>query len=114
MNFNFIFSISSPETGPITSAADIWAYGIVIWEMISLSVPHVEHLDESELLDESATESMLDQSVAESKLDVSNVDMNESGAFLNEIMPRATNTCGEQFSRIASELLLRAHLNPET
>lgn len=30
------------ETGPITNKTDIWAYGIVIWEMITLSTPHVK------------------------------------------------------------------------
>ncbi|XP_011502812.1 PREDICTED: lymphokine-activated killer T-cell-originated protein kinase [Ceratosolen solmsi marchali] len=35
------------EEGPITNKADIWAYGLVLWEMIALSPPHVENADKS-------------------------------------------------------------------
>lgn len=28
--------------GPVTNLADIWASGLVIWEMIALSTPHLE------------------------------------------------------------------------
>jgi len=84
MSIFFIFSI---ENEPITSAADIWPYGLVLWEMISLSVPHAEHLDESKL-DESITESM-------KILDESDVDMNESDSFLKRVMPRTRSIIGK-------------------
>ena len=29
------------EEGPITDKADIFAYGLLIWEMLALDVPHV-------------------------------------------------------------------------
>jgi len=55
--------------------------------MISLSVPHAEHLDENEL-DESITESM-------KTLDESDVDMNESDSFLKRLMPCTRNIIGK-------------------
>ncbi|EFN86814.1 Lymphokine-activated killer T-cell-originated protein kinase [Harpegnathos saltator] len=42
--------------GPVTNAADIWPYGIVIWEMLTLSVPHMEYEDESSSDSESVSE----------------------------------------------------------
>ncbi|XP_034948738.1 lymphokine-activated killer T-cell-originated protein kinase [Chelonus insularis] len=44
------------EEGPITNKTDMWAYGLIIWEMIALSPPHVDH-------DENLDESDLDQSI---------------------------------------------------
>ena len=41
-------SWSAPETfedGPVTAKADIFSLGLTIWEMLSLTVPHV--LDDS-------------------------------------------------------------------
>ncbi|XP_012275105.1 lymphokine-activated killer T-cell-originated protein kinase [Orussus abietinus] len=35
------------ECGPITNKADMWAYGLVIWEMIALSPPHIESDNDS-------------------------------------------------------------------
>nr|XP_012225284.1 PREDICTED: lymphokine-activated killer T-cell-originated protein kinase [Linepithema humile] len=67
------------DDGPVTSAADIWTYGLVLWEMISLTTPHVDEFDESEFSDESITD--------HSNLDDSTINMNESGAFLKDIMP---------------------------
>lgn len=32
------------EDGPITDKADIFAYGLLIWEMLALDVPHVSLL----------------------------------------------------------------------
>ncbi|XP_063983668.1 lymphokine-activated killer T-cell-originated protein kinase homolog [Diachasmimorpha longicaudata] len=49
---------NAPEVfaeGPITNKTDMWAYGLILWEMIALSPPHVE-------VDESLEESMLDGS----------------------------------------------------
>ncbi|KAH0953965.1 hypothetical protein HN011_005472 [Eciton burchellii] len=84
------------ENGPITSAADIWPYGLVLWEMISLSVPHAEHLDENEL-NESITESI-------KTLDESDVDMNESDSFLKRVMPCTRNVIGTRPALPAIEL----------
>lgn len=33
------------EDGVITDKADIFAYGLTLWEMMTLSVPHLEILD---------------------------------------------------------------------
>ncbi|XP_070539367.1 lymphokine-activated killer T-cell-originated protein kinase-like [Ptychodera flava] len=45
--------------GEITDKADIYAYGLVIWEMLTLSVPHTDLLDYSgESFDESFAEEM--------------------------------------------------------
>jgi len=33
------------EDGIITDKADIFAYGLTLWEMMTLSVPHLELLD---------------------------------------------------------------------
>lgn len=33
------------EDGVITDKADIFAYGLTLWEMMTLSVPHLEMLD---------------------------------------------------------------------
>lgn len=33
------------EDGIITDKADIFAYGLTLWEMMTLSVPHLEMLD---------------------------------------------------------------------
>ncbi|KAJ8680034.1 hypothetical protein QAD02_015821 [Eretmocerus hayati] len=53
---------SAPEvihdSAPITNKADMWSYGLVLWEMIALSPPHVENYDES--MDASADDSMLE------------------------------------------------------
>lgn len=32
----------------ITDRADIFAYGLTLWEMITLSMPHLEMLEEEE------------------------------------------------------------------
>ena len=32
------------EDGPITDKADIFAYGLLIWEMLALDIPHVKLL----------------------------------------------------------------------
>ncbi|XP_028809202.1 lymphokine-activated killer T-cell-originated protein kinase homolog [Denticeps clupeoides] len=36
------------ENGLITDRADIFAYGLTLWEMMTLSVPHLEILDEED------------------------------------------------------------------
>lgn len=71
----------------MTSAADIWTYGLVLWEMISLTTPHVDEFDESEFSDESITDL--------SNLNDSTVNMDESGAFLKDIIPRENKNYGK-------------------
>ncbi|XP_025268834.1 lymphokine-activated killer T-cell-originated protein kinase isoform X2 [Camponotus floridanus] len=78
------------EDGPVTNAADIWTYGLTLWEMISLSAPHVEDLDESESFNDSVT----DTDLTNNQLDDSKLNMDESVIFLKEIMPRACNKYG--------------------
>lgn len=70
----------------MTSAADIWTYGLVLWEMIALTVPHIDELDESES-DEASTDL--------SNLDDSTINMDESGAFLKDIMPHENKKYGK-------------------
>lgn len=36
------------EGGPITDKADIFAYGLTLWEMMTLSIPHLEMLDKDD------------------------------------------------------------------
>jgi len=69
----------------VTSAADIWTYGLVLWEMIALSIPHCENSDEDESFDKSITS----ENMTNNQLDEFNVSMdsNESMTFLEEIMP---------------------------
>lgn len=69
----------------MTSAADIWTYGLVLWEMIALSIPHCDNSDEDESFDKSTTS----ENTTNNQLDEFNVSMdsNESMTFLEEIMP---------------------------
>ena len=46
------------DDGPITNKSDMWSYGLVLWEMIALSPPHVDCTDDS--MDTSADSSMLE------------------------------------------------------
>ncbi|XP_072749569.1 lymphokine-activated killer T-cell-originated protein kinase isoform X1 [Anoplolepis gracilipes] len=88
------------EDGPVTNAADIWTYGLILWEMISLSVPHSEELNESESLDNSITEADLTNKT----FDDSKPDMDESITFLKEIMPRTRSKYGTRPALPAIEL----------
>ncbi|CAK9810100.1 Lymphokine-activated killer T-cell-originated protein kinase [Anthophora plagiata] len=63
------------EDGPVTNKADIWAYGLVVWEMIALSPPHV---DSSE-----TDESCLDDSVEEIPVE-NNSSMNENNSSMDD------------------------------
>lgn len=83
------------ENGPVTSAADIWAYGLTLWEMIALVPPHVEDL-ESESFDESKDE----LNVTDSQLDKSDCNMDDSAAFLEDIMPKICDKYGKQSPNI--------------
>ncbi|KAG7460961.1 hypothetical protein MATL_G00204470 [Megalops atlanticus] len=49
------------EGGVITDKADIFAYGLTLWEMMTLSVPHLEMLDSEDDEDESFDEDDFDE-----------------------------------------------------
>ncbi|XP_076654495.1 lymphokine-activated killer T-cell-originated protein kinase [Halictus rubicundus] len=71
------------EGGPVTNKADIWACGLVVWEMISLSVPHLENIDTDDCcIDDSMTDTSMDNSIQATKCDES---MDDSIVFLKEI-----------------------------
>lgn len=73
----------SLEDGPVTNKADIWACGLVVWEMIALSSPHVEssEMDES-CLDDSMLEMQMNSNRKTNEHDI-NID--DDNSFLNEI-----------------------------
>ncbi|KYQ49190.1 Lymphokine-activated killer T-cell-originated protein kinase [Trachymyrmex zeteki] len=70
------------EKGPVTSASDIWTYGLVLWEMIALVPPHCEDFDES--FDNSTTMEDMKNNQLES-----DVSIDESMTDLKEIMPHS-------------------------
>lgn len=78
------------ENGPVTNAADIWTYGLVLWEMIALTPPHCEDSDENESFDESVTFG----DMKNNQLDESDVSMDDSMTFLKDIMPRRFSKYG--------------------
>lgn len=49
------------EDGVITDKADIFAYGLTLWEMMTLSVPHLEMLDSEDDEDDSFDELDFDE-----------------------------------------------------
>ncbi|KAJ8396190.1 hypothetical protein AAFF_G00020570 [Aldrovandia affinis] len=49
------------EDGVITDKADIFAYGLTLWEMMTLSVPHLELLDSEDDEDDSFDEADFDE-----------------------------------------------------
>ncbi|KYN01398.1 Lymphokine-activated killer T-cell-originated protein kinase, partial [Cyphomyrmex costatus] len=61
------------ENGPVTGAADIWSYGLVLWEMLTLSSPHCKDLSDEFSSDESSND--------ESSSDKSEASMNKSETF---------------------------------
>lgn len=87
-NLIFNFIPFPTEDGPVTSSTDIWAYGLVIWEMIALVPPHVNDLED---------ESVGKEDMMDSTLDDSNYNMDESVTFLKEIMPLTNNKYGKRF-----------------
>ncbi|KYN15741.1 PREDICTED: lymphokine-activated killer T-cell-originated protein kinase [Trachymyrmex cornetzi] len=62
------------ENGPVTNAADIWTYGLVLWEMIALSTPHCEDFNENESFDSCTTS----EDTRNNQLDKSDVSINEN------------------------------------
>ncbi|KAL0120142.1 hypothetical protein PUN28_008061 [Cardiocondyla obscurior] len=91
------------DNGPVTSAADIWTYGLVLWEMIALSVPHSENFDETEFLDESITKT----NTTNDELDEFNVSMTESmdeSTFLTDMMQNKNKKYGTRPALPAIEL----------
>ncbi|XP_011159278.2 lymphokine-activated killer T-cell-originated protein kinase [Solenopsis invicta] len=78
------------EDGPVTSAADIWTYGLILWEMIALTAPHCEELDEND----SFKKSISSEDTIKDQFDESDTSMNENATFLKEIMPRRNTKYG--------------------
>nr|XP_031844609.1 lymphokine-activated killer T-cell-originated protein kinase isoform X2 [Nomia melanderi] len=79
---------SAPEIihgdGPVTNAADIWASGLVMWEMIALSTPHLETVEkDASSFDDSFTETDMQDVTRNRRHDES---MNDSVVFLEEII----------------------------
>ncbi|CAL7947718.1 unnamed protein product [Xylocopa violacea] len=67
------------EEGPVTNKADIWACGLVVWEMIALSPPHVETSE----MDESYSDDSM-YGIQNKTADEHDVNMDDSYGFLNE------------------------------
>ncbi|XP_033321760.1 lymphokine-activated killer T-cell-originated protein kinase [Megalopta genalis] len=69
---------------PVTNKADIWACGLVVWEMIALSTPHMENFEKD---DSYSDDSMLDTDMENSaKATKPSGDMDDSIVFLEEII----------------------------
>ncbi|XP_026670479.1 lymphokine-activated killer T-cell-originated protein kinase isoform X1 [Ceratina calcarata] len=77
------------EDGPVTNKADIWACGLVVWEMIALSPPHVPDSEE----DESYSEDSLSETQSTKTSNVSMDSMNDS-SYLNELESMINKKCG--------------------
>lgn len=76
----------------MTSAADIWTYGLVLWEMIALTPPHLEVSE-----DESFNETINETDTMDDTSDDTNYDMDKSASFLQGMMPRVNKKYGKQF-----------------
>ncbi|XP_014300029.1 lymphokine-activated killer T-cell-originated protein kinase [Microplitis demolitor] len=64
------------EQGPITNKTDMWAYGLILWEMIALSPPHV---DADEDLNGSILNNTMDDSVIiDENTDPKTTDLDDS------------------------------------
>ncbi|XP_031717704.1 lymphokine-activated killer T-cell-originated protein kinase homolog [Anarrhichthys ocellatus] len=53
------------EEGQITDKADIFAYGLTLWEMMTLAMPHLEMLDDDDDDDDDDEEEVEDDSMEE-------------------------------------------------
>jgi len=59
----------------VTSAADIWTYGLILWEMIALSTPHCEEdFNENESFDNCTTS----EDTRNNQLDESDISIDEN------------------------------------
>nr|XP_003708180.1 PREDICTED: lymphokine-activated killer T-cell-originated protein kinase [Megachile rotundata] len=76
------------EDGPVTNKADIWACGLVVWEMIALSPPHVE-INES-YLDESGLDDSVIEIPQKEEINEQNTSMDDSVIFCAEIRKYGT------------------------
>ncbi|OAD60817.1 Lymphokine-activated killer T-cell-originated protein kinase [Eufriesea mexicana] len=66
------------EDGPVTNKADIWACGLVVWEMIALTPPHVESSEINDsYLDDSMVEMQMRNNTKSNKYDI-NTDYSSS------------------------------------
>lgn len=85
------FCTTAIEDGPVTNKADIWAFGLVLWEMIALSPPHVE--DEDESSNASDDDSMLECSALDKSKDDPHSEM-EYQSFLETLKDPDTSNYG--------------------
>ena len=60
------------EEGPVTNKADMWAYGLVLYEMIALSPPHI---DSCETMSDVMREIMGDETLDENEDPNSSMDV---------------------------------------
>ncbi|CAG5088043.1 Similar to PBK: Lymphokine-activated killer T-cell-originated protein kinase (Homo sapiens) [Cotesia congregata] len=65
----------SLEEGPITNKTDMWAYGLILWEMIALSPPHV---DTGEELSESILNNTMDSVIDDENTNPNNSELLDS------------------------------------
>ncbi|KAK3928530.1 Lymphokine-activated killer T-cell-originated protein kinase [Frankliniella fusca] len=79
--------------GPVSSQVDIFAFGLVLWEMIALQIPHTDDLDESDF-EVSITEDELENRIGMMQIFLSSkstrpalppVDLNDSYNSIMEI-----------------------------
>lgn len=95
---------SAPEilfdNGPVTNKADIWSYGLVIWEMIALSPPGI---DSEDFMDDSNADISLLETNATSEKENCNsaANTNDSVVFLQEVK---NSKCGTRPALPAIEL----------
>ncbi|CAD6215618.1 GSCOCG00000430001-RA-CDS [Cotesia congregata] len=66
------------EEGPITNKTDMWAYGLILWEMIALSPPHV---DTGEELSESILNNTMDSVIDDENTNPNNSELLDSSLF---------------------------------
>lgn len=78
------------EDGPVTNKADIWACGLVVWEMIALSAPHIES---SEMEDSYLDDSMLEMKMKNNITNECDTNMDNSNSFLNKIINTKYGKC---------------------
>ncbi|XP_058791465.1 lymphokine-activated killer T-cell-originated protein kinase [Phymastichus coffea] len=80
------------ENGPVTNKADIWAFGLVLWEMIALSPPHIENEDESMNLD--TDDSMLECAVLNQSKENDDPNSDMEDDFLQNLKDPDTSNYG--------------------
>lgn len=72
------------EIGAVTNKADVWACGLVVWEMIALSPPHLDvSMDMDDSFDDSMTETQMPNNTKAKEYDAS---FDDSIVCLKEVM----------------------------